>query len=144
MFMRALLKGTLTFLFMTGMMAMTSLFAQEKDWSLVGTWVNPAYEKAADYPAKVVYGSDGTISLYHLSGDTTPYAYGPYVIEKDWTESGIHWFRVKLSFAEGVTYEIDRLTEGGTKYESVFSTGMYPSLFETSGDLYPYTMRKRQ
>src|SRR5271169_254404 len=140
---RAILKGTLTFLLLTGIIAATSLFAQESTWSLVGSWSNPAYDKTGDYSGKVVYGSDHIVSLYHLSSDTIRYGYGPYTIEKDWTESGVHWFRVRLEFAEGTTYEIDKLTDGGNTYESVFTTGMYPSLFDTTG-LYPYTIRKRQ
>lgn len=143
MTLRTALGRNLTMLFFFGIVA-ASLSAQEKEWSLVGSWTNPEYDKMGGAWGKVVYGSDNIISLYQLTTDTTRLDSGPYIIERDWTESGAHWFKVKLSFADGTYYEIDKLTNGGKTYESVFTTGQYPTTFDKSGETCSYTVRHRQ
>ena len=137
-------KVLLLALVLLGVLVSSSLTAQEKQWSLFGTWVNTDYDKSGDFSGKVSYGNDSQVSLFHLTSDSARYGYAPYVIEKDWIESGIHWFRVKLMFPEGTYYEIDKLTKGGDTYESVFTTGTYPTSFDTSGKVYSYTIRTRQ
>jgi hypothetical protein len=133
-------------LFVICMIAGSHLFAQEqvKEWSLVGSWINPTYDKTGDFSGKVIYGNDFAISLFHLTSDKTRYGWGHYSVEKDWVEAGAHWFRVEVVFDDGTYYEIDKLTDNGNTYESVFTTGMYPSSFDTSGVQYYYTIRKRQ
>ena len=124
-------------------MAATSLlFAQEKEWSLVGTWVNPAYEGSNVYPPQSVFNSDGTITTYYHAGDSLPWASGTYTIESDWTESGVHWFKVKSTFGAYTYFEIAKLTNEGNTYESVGSWGSHPSSFDKSSD--SYSIRNRQ
>ena len=119
-------------------------YAQEKSWSLVGAWINPAYDSSGIASGKVVYGNDKTVFLYRQSNDNASSASGPYLVEKDWTESGAHWFRVKITFSDGVYYEIDKLTQGGKSYESVFTLGHYPEKFDRTADARSHTVRTRQ
>ena len=114
----------------------------EASWTLVGTWINPAYE--GGWFGKVVYRDDGTVEIYYLISDTTVVATGTYVIEDDWTEKGIHWFKVKTVFGATPGYEIDKLTNDGNTYESVFTSNAYPAEFDPASPSYSYTIRFRQ
>jgi len=129
-------------LFAIGMVEVPPLIAQEKEWSLVGTWVNPAYENTNVYLPKIVYGNDNTISIYFYVNDKAPFGVGNYEIEKDWTESGVHWFMVKSIVNSVVYYELDRLTEGGDKYEGTISHEDYPTNIDITSS--SYQIRKRQ
>jgi len=121
-----------------------SLFAQEESWSLVASWINKDYDITGKFSAKVAYGSDGTLKTYSHLGDTTESANLTFTVEESWTEKGVRWFKVKIPFYSGAMYEIDKLTEGGNKYESVFCTGQYPSSFDSKSPSYMYTIRYRQ
>lgn len=115
----------------------------EKSWSLIGTWINQSYETTGAYAAKIVYASDGTVSAYKLVSDTTPESSGTFVIDDDWTETGIHWFKVKGTLGATTYYEIDKLTSGGNDCESVFTTTAYPAQFDPTNPAYGYTTRSR-
>ena len=76
--------------------------------------------------------------------DTHVVATGTYVIEDDGTERGIHWFKVKTVFGGTPGYEIDRLTNDGNTYGSVFPWNTYPVEFDPTSPTYSYTIRFRQ
>jgi len=119
-----------------GMMATMPLFAQEKEWSLVGTWVNPAYENSNATPPQNIFKGDGTITTYYHIGDSLPWGVGTYSVESDWTEPGVHWFKVKSTFSQWTYFEIAKLTNEGNTYESVGSWDKYPSSFDKSNNSY--------
>jgi hypothetical protein len=121
----------------------SSLFAQEESWSLVGSWINKTYDKTGNPSAKVVYGADGVLIAYRHLSDHTGYK-TVYTIEKSWTEKGAHWFKAKMPIQGRTVYEIDKLTEGGNKYESVFDWDKYPSTFDTTSPSYAHTIRYRE
>ena len=125
----------------------SSLFAQEESWSLVGSWINKTYDKTGNPSAKVVYGADGVLIAYRHLSDHTGYK-TVYTIEKSWTEKGAHWFKAKYPIQtrtmHGTMYEIDKLTEGGNKYESVFCWDKYPETFDTMSPSYFHTVRYRE
>jgi hypothetical protein len=108
----------------------SSLFAEEETWSLVGSWINKAYDKTGNPSAKVVYGADGVVTLYKNLSDHEGTEI-PYTIEKSWTEKGTHWFKVKFPMQTRPAYEIDKLTEGGNKYEGVCCWDKYPETLDT-------------
>ena len=122
----------------------SSLFAQEESWSLVGSWINKAYDKTGNPSAKIVYGADGVFTLYQHLSDHTEMLKTAYTIEKTWTEKGAHWFKVKIPIQTRTAYEIDKLTEGGNKYESVFRWDEYPETFDTKSPSYGHTIRYRE
>jgi hypothetical protein len=121
-----------------------ALSAQEKDWDIVAAWSNQSYETMSGYSAKVVYDSNGTVSVYKLLSDTRVLAVGTYIIDDSWTEPGIHWFKIRGFLGATTYYEIDKLTNMGTTYESVFSTTAYPAKFDPNNAAYGYTIRYRQ
>jgi hypothetical protein len=127
-----------------GMVSSSSLSAQEKEWSLVGTWVNPNYIYTGGYYAKAVFGSDNTIQYYERVDSPTPIESGTFVIEDDWTESAIHWFKVKESTESAIFYGIYKLTNGGNSYEEVMTTGQYPVSFDQKNFSYEQIKRTRQ
>ena len=116
----------------------------EASWRLVGTWINPAYEDPGGFSGKVVYREDGTWEVCDLISDTNAVATGTYIIEGDWTEKGIHWFAVRADSGNIIGYEINKLTNNGNTYESVFSSSSYPTEFDPTSPSYFYTIRFRQ
>ena len=112
----------------------------EASWALVGTWINAAYEGGLF--GKVVFRDDGTVEGYNLISDTTVVATGTYIIEDDWTEKGIHWFKVKTVFGATPSYELDKLTNDGNTYESVFASGTYPASFDPTSPSYRIRFRQ--
>ena len=130
-------------LFVVGMEVPGPLHAEEKDWTIVGTWINPAYDgtDVGKLP-KSVLATDGTISLYYHVGGSLPWAVGTYVIESDWTEPGVHWFKVKSAYSVWTYFELAKLTNDGNTYESVASSDAYPSTLDPSSR--SYTTRSRQ
>ncbi len=103
----------------------------EQSWSLIGTWINPTYETTDGYSAKLVYNLNGTWSVYKTMSDTAPSFTGTYTIAKDWTEAGIHWFQVTGTFTGGsVFYELDKITNDGSIYESTAATTGYPTAID--------------
>ena len=119
--------------FLTGCEAFTNLFGPESSWTLVGTWVNPAYEQISGANAKLVY-TETTWAAYKLVSDTTPVASGSYTITKDWTESGVHWFQTAPVVGGSTVYELDRLSSDGNMYESVDSSSAYPTSIDPTSD----------
>ena len=117
--------------------------AQEESWSLVGTWINKDYDISGTSSAKVVYTDDGHVMLYKRLSDSYPRAKFTYKIEESWTEKGVHWFKVKIPFGTATMYEIDKLTEGGNTYESVFRKDEYPVSFDAKSPACSYTIRYR-
>ncbi|MEJ2365560.1 MAG: hypothetical protein P8017_12950, partial [Deltaproteobacteria bacterium] len=81
--------------------------------------------------AKVVYGADGVLIAYQHLSDHTGTLKTAYTIEKSWTEKGTHWFKVKFPMQTRPAYEIDKLTEGGNKYEGVCCWDKYPETLDT-------------
>jgi hypothetical protein len=142
--MRKVIIRPLFLLLMLVIIATCENNAQEESWSLVGSWINQAYETIDGYSAKVVYLSDGSAEVYKLLSDAIPIATGTYVIDDDWTESGIHWFKVTAPMGGTTYYEIDKLSNGGNTYESVASTVAYPAQFDPLNPSYYYTIRYRQ
>jgi len=130
--------------FVLPLLCSPSLFAQEQSWSLVGSWINKAYDSPGTFSAKVVYGADGNLTTYKFLGDSNASAKVPFTIEENWTEKGVHWFKVKIPMGSGTLYEIDKLTEGGNTYESVFCMDKYPLTFDTKSPSYYYTIRYRE
>jgi hypothetical protein len=126
-----------------GTAARVPLFAEEKDWILIATWVNPAYDGENVYAPKCVFTSDGKITQYYHIAGSLPRAVGTYVIESDWTEPGVHWFKVKSVYLRWTYFEIAKLTNEGNTYESVSSTETYPPAFDTSGQQFSYEIRTR-
>jgi len=102
----------------------------EASWELVGIWINPAYEDSGRYLGKIVYRADGAWEGYDRISDASPAASGTYIIDDEWTEQGIHWFAVRAISGEITGYEINKLTNNGTTYESIFSTISYSSSLE--------------
>jgi hypothetical protein len=130
-------------LIVIGTAATPPLLAEEKDWTLVGTWINPVYDGGSvDKLPKVVLTSDGAISQYYHVEGSLAWSVGTYVIESDWTEPGVHWFKVRSAYSVWTFFELAKLTNDGNTYESVFSSQTYPSGFITSGD--GYRIRNRQ
>jgi len=119
-----------------------NLSGPEAGWTLVGTWINAEYEGPDGIPAKVVYRADGSAEIYELISATTADGTGTYVIEADWTENGIHWFKVKYFFGANPGYELDRLTNDGNTYESYFVSGGYPASIDPTSP--NYRIRYRQ
>jgi hypothetical protein len=130
--------------FVLSLLCSPSLLAQEESWSLVGTWINKAYDIPGMLNAKIVYGGDGHLTLYKFLSDTTPTAKATFTIEDSWTEKGIRWFKVKILAGNETWYEIDKLTEGGNTYESVFRRDMYPSSFDAKSSPNFYGIRYRE
>jgi hypothetical protein len=112
------------------------------DWSLVGTWINASYEVPGGHFAKVVFQSDGSLAAYTLIADSVPYASGTFTGTSDWTETGIHWFKVQAVLNVTTYYQIDKLTNNGNTHEMVYSTTSYPASFDISSQY--YTIRTRQ
>jgi hypothetical protein len=134
----------ISMLFVIGMVATSCLFSQENDWSLVGTWVNPAYEDSNAISPKSLLTSDGAITMYYHIADSVPEAVGTYAIESDWTEPGLHWFKLKSVYGRWTYFELAKLTDGGNKWESVVSTEAYPASFDPSSKASAYVIRTRQ
>ena len=123
--------------------ATVPLFAEEKDWILVGAWVNAAYDGENLYAPKFVFTGDGKVTQYYHIAGSLPRAEGTYVIESDWTEPGVHWFKIKSVYLRWTHFELAKLTNEGNTYESAVSTGGYPSTFDRSGQRSSYTIRTR-
>jgi hypothetical protein len=102
----------------------------EQGWSLVGTWINPTYETTEGYSARVVYNQDGTWAVYKMIGDKTPASTGTFTVTKDWTEAGVHWFQVIGTYLGTTVYELDKVTNDGTIFESTASTTWYPAAID--------------
>jgi hypothetical protein len=132
------------FFFVLPLLYSPSLFAQEESWPLVGAWINKDYDISGKFSAKVVYGGDGSLKTYRHLSDTSAAADLTFTVEESWTEKGIRWFKVKIPFGSGTMYEIDKLTEGGNTYESVFGTDKYPLSFDPKSPSYMYTIRYRE
>ena len=111
------------------------------DWSLVGTWINPAYDQAI-FPARWVYNADGTLVEYKTVSGQFPYR-GTYVVEKSWEENGFHSFRVVVHDYE-VSFMIVRLSNGGQVFESTMTHGDYPLKFDPKSTSCYYEIRYRQ
>jgi hypothetical protein len=125
------------------MMATVHLFAQEKDWSLVGVWINPHYEGSRNFSPKSALTNAGAINVYYHIDGSLPWSVGTYVVESDWTEPGAHWYKVKFAFTSTWKYvELVRLSNDGNTYESVGAADAYPSSLDTS-DMY-YSIKNRQ
>ncbi len=100
--------------------------AQEENWTLIGSWINSSYESSPLYPARLVYANNGTVSQFQRLADKTALKIS-YVIEDSWTESGIHWYKVRSSWPGSADWcSIIKLTEGGNTFESVTAMGQYP------------------
>ncbi len=112
----------------------------EENWALAGTWINETYE--GDLFGKVVFRDDGTVEGYKLISDINVDATGTYVIEDDWTEKGIHWFKVKTVFGATPSYELDKLTNDGNTYESVYDSGAYPASLDPTSPAYRIRFRQ--
>jgi len=109
----------------------SSYASPEQTWSLLGTWINPTYETTDGYSARLIYNQDGTWAVYKLIGDTSASYTGTFKIAKEWTEVGIHWFHVTGIIHGGSTfYELDKITNDGTIYESTASTTGYPAAID--------------
>jgi len=124
---------SLPVMLMLAMLVATAVLAEdnpEPSWELVGVWINPAYEDSNRYLGKIVYRADGIWEGYSLISDASPVARGTYVVDDEWTEKGIHWFAVRAISGDITGYEINKLTNNGTTYESIFSTTSYPSSLE--------------
>lgn len=133
------------FSFALSLLCSPSLFAQEESWSLIGSWINKAYDYPGAFSAKIVYSADGNLTMYKFLKDSNESDKSSFAIEENWTEKGVHWFKVKLSMANGTTwYEIDKLTEGGNKYESVFCRDKYPLNFDPNSPAHYYSVRYRE
>ena len=53
--------------------------------------------------------------MYKKISDTTPSGTGTFIIVRDWTEAGVHWFQVAGTITGGSTfYELDRITGDGS------------------------------
>jgi hypothetical protein len=94
--------------------------------------------------ARVVYGGDGQLTTYKLLSDTSPSSKTVFMIEESWTEKGVRWFKVKIPTATRTMYEMDKLTEGGNTFESVFCMDKYPLSFDTKPPSCYYTIRYRE
>ena len=112
------------------------------DWSLVGTWINASYEVPGGHFAKVMFQVDGSLAAYTLIADSVPYASETFTSTDDWTETGIHWFKVQAVLNATTYYQIDKLTNNGNTHEMVYATTSYPASFDTSSQY--YTNRTRQ
>ena len=130
-------------LFVLGLAVPRPLLADEKHWTVVGTWVNPAYDGTnINKLPKNVLTSDGVISLYYHADGSLPWAVGKYAIESDWTEPGVHWFKVKTVYSTWTFFQLARLTDDGNTYESVASSEAFPLTFDPSNQ--SYTTRHRR
>lgn len=87
-------------------LVMCVLSDPQANWALAGTWINETYQGGLF--GKVVFRDDGTVEIYDFISGTTVVATGTYVIEDDWTEKGIHWFKVKTVFGAAHSYELDK------------------------------------
>jgi hypothetical protein len=137
---RILLLGLAVMLFLIGTYALS---AQEENWSLTGSWINKSYESSPLYPARLVFRNDGVLSQYQRLADKTALKIN-YFIEDSWTESGIHWYKVKATWpgAPG-WHSIIKLTEGGNTFESESGLEDYPEKFATAPTSY-HEMRQRE
>ena len=118
---------------MLAILVATAVFAEDSPaatWELVGIWTNPAYEDSDRYLGKIVYRADGIWEGYDRISDTSPVVKGTYVVDDEWTEKGIHWFAVRAISGDIAGYEINKLSDNGNTYESIFSTISYPSSLE--------------
>ncbi len=126
------------------LLAALSVFSQEeKDWTLVGSWVNKAYETSRTFLAKVVYGDDGMMSLYQRLSDRTRLRW-PYTVEKDWTEPGFRWFKIKYSDGHLNFCEIIRLSQDGNTLDAVGAFGDFPAEFDMNSKSYYHYTRHRE
>lgn len=121
----------------------SSFSGQEKDWTLAGSWINKAYEASPNFSARVVYGDDGVESDYQRLTDSSAVR-ATYSIEDSWTESGIHWFKVKDVWGAYTFYYLIKITEDGNTYEAMSSMGGYPSKFDVTSHAYAHIQRKRE
>ena len=136
---RALLLSLAVILFLFSAYAIS---AQEENWSLIGSWINSSYESSPIYPARLVFGNDGLTSEYQRLADKTAMKLS-YVIEDSWTESGIHWYKVKSSWPGHAAWcSIIKLTEGGNTFEAVSAIGDYPEKFATGPTSYHETRQR--
>jgi hypothetical protein len=107
------------------------------------TWVNPDYSR--DMGRKIVVHPDGIISIYglvELSLDT-PHREERYTIDEAWTDrDGNIWFKTTHTQQEGITYQINRISESGTVWEYHWSFSDLPD--EINPDAPKYRIRYRQ
>ena len=69
--------------------------------------------------------------MYKKISDTTPSGTGTFIIVRDWTEAGVHWFQVAGTITGGSTiYELDRITGDGSLYESTASMSSFPAAID--------------
>jgi len=90
----------------------------------------------------VVYGDDRAELSYQRLTDTSAVK-GTYSIEDSWTESGIHWFKVK-EWGAYTFYYLIKITGDGHNYEAVSAMGGYPSEFDVTSHSYVHIQRKRE
>ena len=106
--------------------------------ALSHTWVNTDYYPEM-MPQKLVVSLDGLIK-YYREADTpldTPALSSKYTINEAWTDrEGNIWFKATSVSMEGTSYSLDRISNSGTVWESVYSYGELPDDIDVNSPKY--------
>ena len=99
-------------------------------WSLNGSWVNRSYETSAQLQARIVFADKGVMLTYQRLSDKSALK-EKYIVDRSWTESGIHWYQLRQVDPHVTLFILAKLTDGGNTFEAVSAMGAYPDSFES-------------
>ncbi len=105
-----------------------------------GTWINPEYD-ARPIGAKGVFHQDGSVDIYNKTTDASVRDHMKYTIEEAWYDrDGNIWYKatyVKIG-EYGSGYELGKLSDNATVWESVFSRVKYPEELDPMRNYFIY------
>lgn len=124
--------------------AVSAAFAQEDNWTLLGSWINQEYDTSRFFQAKWVFEDNGVLSVYQRVADKSR-TKASYVIDDTWTESGIHWFKLREMWGGNETfYYLVKLTDEGNTFEAISAMSDYPAEFKMGVPSLHYMIRHRE
>jgi hypothetical protein len=133
-------------IFTLGLLALSGC-AGPGGWSLVGTWVNGAYDNDGTDTTmgKIVISPENKITLYVTTSATTSDMTGTLYVDDEWTEGENHYFKARTvtnSTPPDTFYGLVRLSQEGRVWEANSTdTGTYPTGIDATASDYQFYTR---
>jgi hypothetical protein len=111
----------------------------EASFSVVGTWVNPAYNNHNGMPPARIVATADSMTFYNNDTDTTdPVFSGSYTVARDWASDGAHYFEINAMAAFGLA----RVSNNNNTLETNGSGTAYPTSINQSDPSYEIYTRQ--